>query len=172
MPQGQHAQGQHKTYKKQIRKRIAVVNTRAELTPGQHEDSTEIKEHLDFKQFYVAWDKNKDGDWNVKKFQPFKFSVNKLRTRMMRQSDPYFVARIDKQKIWDFLHPQPKNIAGDTLNYALPDLCLKKNLLQYPLELKEFQQIFFPEDDPNNISNLCRAVFRLRYWCAFDRLTK
>ena len=36
MPQGHHAQGQHKTYKKQIRKRIAVVNTRAELTPGQH----------------------------------------------------------------------------------------------------------------------------------------
>ncbi len=36
MPQGQHAPGQHKTYKKQIRKRIAVVNTRAELTPAQH----------------------------------------------------------------------------------------------------------------------------------------
>jgi hypothetical protein len=34
--QGQQAQGQHKTYKKQIRKRIAVGNTRAELTPGQH----------------------------------------------------------------------------------------------------------------------------------------
>jgi len=127
-----------------------LIRTSKDWNVDSNENSTESKEHLDFTQFYVAWDKKEDGNWNIKKFQPFKFSVNKLRTRMMRQSmrawveelsakfvpdayknkpeDPYFVARIDKQKIRDFLHPT--DLPTHTLKYALPDLCLEKYLLE------------------------------------------
>jgi len=145
---------------------------------------------LDFEKFYVNWDKNEDDTWNVRKFKPFHQQVQRLRTKMMRQSmrfwvealskrfdperykdsaeDPYFVATINKRDIWDFLHPE--NIPKDEMKYPLPELCIKQN--GDPKELQEFQEKFFPEDDPDNISELCKVVFRLRYWCAFDRKIK
>ena len=61
--------------------------------------------------------------------------------------------------------------------YALPELCIAVKVggidVDQREELVAFRDQFFPDDrQKSQISALCKLVFRLRYWCAFNRATK
>jgi hypothetical protein len=143
------------------------------------------KTHLDLSNFTVFLDKN----LKVIIF-PAKM-IRKLRKKMMRQTMQvwvdgllikfipakyidrlYFVAAISKEDLYYFLDPNEAKIA-ERSQYALLNLCIAMkdasgvDIDKHP-ELVAFRDKFFPDDNPY-ISNLCRLVFLLRYWCTFNR---
>jgi hypothetical protein len=95
------------------------------------------------------------------------------------RNDPYFTAKLLKSDIRNFLDPKLAK-ENHVAAYALPELCIAvKDMhgedVDYRPQLVEFQKRFFPDDTNvmrdgtrTGISKLCKLVFRLRYWCAFD----
>jgi hypothetical protein len=117
--------------------------------------------------------------------------IRKLRKKMMRQTvqvwvdgllarfnpernkNIYFEASISNRDLYYFLDPDAAKTA-EVRQYALPELCIaikdaSGDDIDNRPELVAFRDKFFPDDIPN-ISKLCKLVFRLRYWCAFNRV--
>jgi hypothetical protein len=148
------------------------------------ETDRERKTYLNLSSFTLFLDKN----LKISIF-PAKM-IRKLRKKMMRQTvqvwvdgllarfnpernkNIYFEASISKRDLYYFLDPHAAETA-EVRQYALPELCIaikdaSGDDIDNRPELVAFRDKFFPDDKPN-ISKLCKLVFRLRYWCAFNR---
>ena len=148
------------------------------------ETDRERKTYLNLSSFTLFLDKN----LKINIF-PAKM-IRKLRKKMMRQTvqvwvdgllarfnpernkNIYFEASISKRDLYYFLDPNAAKTA-EVRQYALPELCIaikdaSGDDIDNRPELVAFRDKFFP-DDQHNISKLCKLVFRLRYWCAFNR---